>query len=316
MPYFLRNLFSYGGEMEQVIDDINACIEMLKQYGGRAQRLAIEYDEKVRKSDYSYPFERLVNKISFSEVRRLDLLCVDALKKHFGEDSSLVKDWYINKDVGASSPEDLVMELGHKLVILEYARNLLSGRPAVAIPQPTVTSEQIRQSKGFQIPEGYEKLQSSYTNFFADKDNNCTDYEKNVFTMTRFKRGNKQLEDIDLTIRQTLQKFGLYAHRADDKCYTSDRNLWDNVCTYMICCKYGIAVLENIDVREFNPNVALEYGFMRALNKSVLLLKEKGFEPRADIMGTLWEPFDIFQVEESISKGIESWLRDLRIIKK
>jgi hypothetical protein len=300
--------------MEQAVNDINACIETLKQYEEKAQRLAIEYEEKVRKSNYSFPIENLINKIPFSEISRLDLLCVSLLGKHLGKDSSSVKDWYINKDVGVSSPEDLVIELRQKLVILEYARNLLSGHPA-AMPRPMATSEQIRQSKGFRIPEGYEKLQNSCTNFMADKDKNCTHYEKNVFVMTRFEEGNARLKQIDRTIRQTLQKFGLYGHRADDKCYTSDRNLWDNVCTYMVCCKYGITILEDIDAHEFNPNVALEYGFMRALNKPTLLLKEKRFVPRADIMGTLWEPFDIFQIEATISKAIERWLKGLGLEK-
>ena len=57
---------------------------------------------------------------------------------------------------------------------------------------------------------------------------------------------------------------GLMGHRADDRCYPNDRNLWDNVCTYMFCCKYGVHILEDIMADEFNPNVALEYGFMRA----------------------------------------------------
>jgi hypothetical protein len=35
---------------------------------------------------------------------------------------------------------------------------------------------------------------------------------------------------------------------------------------------------------------------MRALGKPVLLLKEKRMKPRADILGTLWEEFDILDV--------------------
>ena len=41
---------------------------------------------------------------------------------------------------------------------------------------------------------------------------------------------------------------------------------------------------------KFNPNVALEYGFMRALNKPTLLLADVGFRSlRADMIGTLRE---------------------------
>lgn len=91
-----------------------------------------------------------------------------------------------------------------------------------------------------------------------------------------------------------------------------DRNLWDNVCVYMSCCSMGIAILEDRAADEFNPNVALEYGFIRALNKPTLLLADKGFRNlRADIVGTLREEFDLFDIEDSVPSAIQRWLRDL-----
>jgi nucleoside 2-deoxyribosyltransferase len=78
-------------------------------------------------------------------------------------------------------------------------------------------------------------------------------------------------------------------------------------------CKYGVAVLENILQDEFDPNVALEYGFMRALGKPTLLLKEKRMGPRADIIGTLLEQFDIFNIEMTIGDAINRWADDCGI---
>ena len=73
----------------------------------------------------------------------------------------------------------------------------------------------------------------------------------------------------------------------------------------------GVAVLEGQVRREFNPNVALEYGFMRALDKRVLLLTEKNFkEIRADIGGVVRESFDARQ-PKSIAKAVGRWIRDL-----
>lgn len=161
------------------------------------------------------------------------------------------------------------------------------------------------------IPKGYSKLKESIKQFINDFDNKCNNYNKNVFIMTRFRKGNETLENLDKTIRGALDVLGLCGHRADNRCYPIDRNLWDNVCTYMICCKYGIAVLENIIEDEFNPNVALEYGFMRALGKPTLLLKEKRFKPRADILGTIWEPFDILNLKISIWEALRKWAKDL-----
>lgn len=163
------------------------------------------------------------------------------------------------------------------------------------------------------IPPGYNKLIEPLEMFLDDSARLCTDYSRNVFIMTRFQPGNKTLETIDSTIRAALSNRGLAGHRADDRCYPTDRNLWDNVCTYMIGCKYGIAVLENIIQDEFNPNVALEYGFMRALGKPTLLLKEKRMAPRADIIGTLLEQFDILNIETTVTDAINRWADDCGI---
>lgn len=81
----------------------------------------------------------------------------------------------------------------------------------------------------------------------------------------------------------------------------------------MVGCKFGIAVLEDILKAEFNPNVALEYGFMRALGKPTLLLKEQRMSPRADILGTLWEEFDIFEIEKGVTDAIRRWARDIGV---
>jgi hypothetical protein len=133
-----------------------------------------------------------------------------------------------------------------------------------------------------------------------------------VFIMTRFATGNRLLEPLDREIRGVLRGHGLNPVRADDRMYLRDRNLWNNVCVYMLCCKYGIAILEDRIKDEFNPNVAIEYGFMRGLNKPTLLLTDVGFRNlRADIIGTLREEFDITDIEGSIRRPIETWLVEL-----
>lgn len=142
-------------------------------------------------------------------------------------------------------------------------------------------SDEILRINGVATPGGYRKLKEPLESFFGDQERGCSDYDKNVFIMTRFLPGNKALESIDKMIRSALKSVGFTGHRADDRVYPDDRNLWDNVCTYMVGCKYGISVLEDIVRAEFNPNVALEYGFMRALGKPTLLLKEHRMRPRA-----------------------------------
>ncbi|MGZ5156594.1 MAG: hypothetical protein ACXWCO_13010 [Caldimonas sp.] len=160
------------------------------------------------------------------------------------------------------------------------------------------------------LPAGYQDLAGDCQRFLRDH----PDYDRNVFIMTRFVPGDRLLDQLDLKLRRTLCRHNLTGLRADDRVYPIDRQLWKNVCVYMLCCSYGIAVLEDRIKDEFNPNVALEYGFMRALDKPTLLLKDIGFHNlRADILGTLHEPFDIADIAGSLARPVENWIRDLGI---
>jgi hypothetical protein len=134
------------------------------------------------------------------------------------------------------------------------------------------------------------------------------DYERNVFIMTRFVEGDHLLDKLDEELRRALCRRGLNPVRADDRVVASDDQLWTNVCVYMLCCASGVAVLEDRLKDELNPNVALEYGFMRALDKPVLLLKDKGFRnTRADILGAVHSVFDITDLANTLQPAIGTW---------
>jgi hypothetical protein len=83
-------------------------------------------------------------------------------------------------------------------------------------------------------------------------------------------------------------------------------------------CHFGLAVLEDRGANEMNPNVALEYGFMKALNKEVGLLREENFKhDRADLIGKLVNPFRIQEGlvldEDSLKRAIQDWMIDCGI---
>lgn len=159
----------------------------------------------------------------------------------------------------------------------------------------------------FFLPPGYQRLADDCRRFFADH----PEYARNVFLMTRFDE-SKHLKELDETTRAALRGRGLNPVRADDRVYASDRNLWDNVCVYMLCCSKGVAILEDRGRDEFNPNVALEYGFMRALNKPALLLVDRAFRNlRADVIGTLREEFDLLDIAATVPPALDRWLRDV-----
>jgi hypothetical protein len=288
--------------MERNRIELQACIASVERMIKRCERLVEEYDREVRKNDYRRSVSSLENQISFPEVRSLDLLCKDALERAFPDHPDLASKWYVHDNKGFDSPEDLHSDLVRKRTILEHAFDLAearetSGDRLTAIPAG--------------LPREYGKLAETVRQFFEDSGRGCHEYDRNVFIMTRFQVGNRTLSELDVAIRKTLSARGLTGHRADDRCYPNDRNLWDNVCTYMLCCKYGVAVLEDIVADEFNPNVALEYGFMRALGKPTLLLKERRFKARADILGTVWHEFDVLDVERTVPEALNKWADDL-----
>ncbi|MCH9657472.1 hypothetical protein K0U27_02045 [archaeon] len=161
---------------------------------------------------------------------------------------------------------------------------------------------------GFLIPPGYAHLTGYCQMLFKEH----PDFSKNVFLMMKFDNNNLHLKKTEEEIRSVLIENGFNPLRADDKVFPTDRDLWDNVCVYMLCCKQGIAVLEKESKLEFNPNVAIEYGFMRALNKRALLLADKKFpKDRADIVGKLRSTFTIEKPESSIRTPIEKWIKEI-----
>jgi hypothetical protein len=95
--------------------------------------------------------------------------------------------------------------------------------------------------------------------------------------------------------------------------YATDGDLWNNVCVYMMGCKYAACIFEEIDEREFNPNVAIEYGFLRAINRQILLLKEQRVPTMpTDMIGKMYRTFDGYRITETISAQIAHWVdRDL-----
>lgn len=129
---------------------------------------------------------------------------------------------------------------------------------------------------------------------------------RNVFVMMRF-ADTPQMNQIHASIKSTLAGLGMNAVRADDRDYTGE--LWSNIEVYLTGCQYGIAVFEDIEQRDFNPNVSLELGYLMGRGKRTLLLKEKRL-PRvpSDVVHRLYKEFDIFDIDTSINREITRWI--------
>jgi protein-tyrosine-phosphatase len=134
----------------------------------------------------------------------------------------------------------------------------------------------------------------------------------NVFLMTRF-ANTAQHNAISNTVAQAVRAFGLEFIRADDLDLPGE-DLWQKVVSCMQACEYGIAVYETIDKREFNPNVSLELGYMLALGRQCLLLKEKRLPTLpADLSGRLYREFDLKKIQASVLGQVANWLQQVGV---
>lgn len=135
----------------------------------------------------------------------------------------------------------------------------------------------------------------------------------NTFLMMRF-RDNQINKDLISSLRVALKHYGINLLRADDRSYSE--TLWANVKAYMDACDFGIAIFEQVDEKNFNPNVSLELGYMLAKNKGVLLLKDLHLtDMPSDILGHLYKTFDSYHISETIPPKVNDWLRDVGIAK-
>jgi hypothetical protein len=133
--------------------------------------------------------------------------------------------------------------------------------------------------------------------------------DKNVFVIMRY-GPEKPFGEIESTIKNTLLLYGLKATLARD--VALHEQLWDNVRLCMDHCCYAVVVFERILQPDYNPNVALELGYMLAKHIPCLILKEVSMPIlQTDIIGRLYTPFASHNVKETVAPAIEAWLRTL-----
>ena len=170
------------------------------------------------------------------------------------------------------------------------------------------------------IPGAYARLSGDIDRFHADNP-----FDNSVFVMMKFPDKKRMetwqllcLEDLFTAVEQELHRHGLVALRADKKTYATNKQIWDNLCIYMLGSKYGIAILEDRVGDELNPNVALEYGFMKGLGREAVILEEASFRHvRADLVGTIPKKFEIDSAHKvdvrSLKDAVAEWLTDVGI---
>lgn len=136
--------------------------------------------------------------------------------------------------------------------------------------------------------------------------------QKLGFLIMRF-AAEKPYERIVAAIKETAKSHGLMVVRADE--YAFHANLLNNVKTYLHGCGFGIAIYERITTDEPNANVGLEVGYLMAMDKPVLLLKDKTVPTLpSDLAGELFKEFDPHDPERTIPGQVTKWLEDYGLI--
>jgi hypothetical protein len=138
------------------------------------------------------------------------------------------------------------------------------------------------------------------------------DPKKMGFLVMRFTAA-KPFARIVKIIKETAAKHDIIIVRADENEFHAD--LWGNVRTHLHGCGFGIAVYERIETNEPNANVGLEVGYLMAMSKPVLLLKDKTLQTlQADLAGKLYKQFDPHDPESTLPDQLNKWLEDNGIV--
>lgn len=155
------------------------------------------------------------------------------------------------------------------------------------------------------IPAGFEYIKP-YLNKFLKR---FPHIDRNVLVMMPF--STPSANAVYEAVRAEVQDHGLIALRADSHAFSPI--LWWNVVTCMLGSTYGVVVYEPVNDIPFNPNVSIEAGFMRALDKSVLFLAtdELGAMP-VDFAGHIFKTYSANprRLRNSIHDAVKDWIEN------
>lgn len=152
--------------------------------------------------------------------------------------------------------------------------------------------------------EHFDKLDD----FFA-----AHSYEKSVFIMTKYPENppksalDTQLQALIDLVKDAVSTQGYTALLATDKKYHPE--LFRNIEVYLMGCSKAIAIVESKHTDELNPNVAMEWGWLRSSDRDVCYLVEKDFNrARADIKGLIEDYFEWNNPKPGVYAAVKAFL--------
>lgn len=137
-------------------------------------------------------------------------------------------------------------------------------------------------------------------------------FEKSVFIMTKYPDGGQPddaaLQNVIDTVKNAVLRCNHQPRLALDRDYHP--SLWDNVELHLLGCTRGIAIVESKYRPELNPNIAMEWVWMRGMGRDVLYLVERAFnQKRADWGGLIEYSFAWDDPAADIVAAVHKWLK-------
>ena len=148
----------------------------------------------------------------------------------------------------------------------------------------------------------------SFMPMYSEAENNFyVKYGHNaIFVIMPFR---EELNKVYEIIKDIFASKGYSAIRADEKEFTND--LWENVRVYLECCNVAVAVFDKNDQDNYNPNVAIEVGYMLSKGNKVCLLKDKKLPKLpSDLISKMYKEYDPDDVEGTLPEQLGLWIRD------
>ena len=136
-------------------------------------------------------------------------------------------------------------------------------------------------------------------------------YTESVFIMTKYPAAGDphadRLQAVIDAVAHGIRKRNYKPRIASEAVH--HRWLWDNVELFLLGCARGVAIVEDKYLPELNPNVAIEWGWMAAMGRNVLFLREQSFQhERADWTGRFNDPFDWDDPVPGVEAALDKFL--------
>lgn len=136
-----------------------------------------------------------------------------------------------------------------------------------------------------------------------------------VFVMTKYPNNpphgenDEQLARIIAAVKEAIVTRG-YTPRLAGEPPRYLAGLWENIEVHLLCCARAIAIVENRFKPELNPNVAMEWGWMRAMrpNSILFLIDDAYATPPVDTQGFIKDRFAWDDPVPGIQRAIENFL--------